>query len=189
MCLCNGHSVSFPVSFPGDFRCFVLQVGCVLSTGWVRVVSSSIVLRIGFGTLGYGFNIVLHIENEGLDLTEEELAGVVIQDDDWEEGVAGSSLLLVGQVLGRRSIHWDNFTSLVTRLWSPTLGVEVKRLSKDNRFLFSFKHVKDKSRALLGGPWHYNRNLIVLGEVPTVGSPNLMELSICDFHVRVESSP
>lgn len=100
-----------------------------------------------------------------------------------------SSLLLVGQVMGRRPIHWENFTNSVTELWSPTLGVEVKRLSRDNRFLFSFKHVKDKMRALLGGPWHYNRNLIVLGEVPTVGTPKLMELAVCDFHVRVDGLP
>lgn len=129
------------------------------------------------------------IEQDNVEFTEEELTGVVIPDDDWDEGVKSSSLLLVGRVLGRRPIHWDNFTTLVTVLWSLTLGVEVKRLTSDNRFLFSFKHVKDKSRALLGGSWHYNKNLIILDEVPRIGTLEQMELTWCDFHVRVEGLP
>lgn len=135
--------------------------------------------------------MALNTEHDNVEFTEEELNGVVIPDDEWEEGVGGLSLLLVGQVMGRRPIHWDNFTSLVSKLWSSTLGVEVKRLSKDNRFLFSFKHIKDKLRALQGGPWHYNKHLIILGEVPMIGSPELMELrlTVCDFHVRVKGLP
>lgn len=51
-------------------------------------------------------NMVLNTENGSLDLTEEELVGAVIPDEDWDAGVEGYSLLLVGQVLGRRLFTW-----------------------------------------------------------------------------------
>lgn len=59
--------------------------------------------------------MALNIDHENAEFTEE-LNGAVIPDDDWEEEMLGSSLLLVGQVMGRKPVDWDNFTSLVSEL-------------------------------------------------------------------------
>ena len=92
-------------------------------------------------------------KGSGSGFNNEELSGAVILDEDWELGVQSSSLLLVGQVMGKRAIHWENLTNLVSELWSPNLGVVVKKTPRTNRFLFSFKHATDKARALNDGPW------------------------------------
>ncbi|KAM0878807.1 hypothetical protein ACQ4PT_034628 [Festuca glaucescens] len=72
-----------------------------------------------------------------------------------------SRLQAVGKLISEKAARAEHVGRALGAVWSPFAGVECKDLGR-NRFLFSFHQAADKNKASDGGPWTFNRDLIVM---------------------------
>ncbi|KAK6121762.1 hypothetical protein DH2020_044491 [Rehmannia glutinosa] len=119
---------------------------------------------------------------------EDETVGELPNNGENSDAQIFNSLILVGTVLGKRTVSWQAFQNVVSAMWSPVHGVIVKKLD-NNRYLFVFKHPKDRNRALTEGPWTFDKFLIVLAEVGENESPNNVALEWSEFSIQIQGLP
>lgn len=70
---------------------------------------------------------------------------------------------LMGKVLTSRSLNKDGLKAAMQLAWRTVKVVKVESMG-DNIFLFKFAAEEPKKRVLMGGPWHFDKALIVLTE-------------------------
>ncbi|KAK4426248.1 hypothetical protein Salat_1393300 [Sesamum alatum] len=73
-------------------------------------------------------------------------------------------------------------------MMNPVKGMDIKALS-EGCFLLFFHHAIDKQRILAGCPWSFEKNLIILNDVPADANPVHVDLNWCDFVVHVHELP
>lgn len=77
-----------------------------------------------------------------------------------EKIVAGC---LIGKVINTRGVSIEGLKAMIQRIWKTSRDVKIESLG-DNVFMFKFGSEMDKRSVLVGGPWHFDRALIVLKE-------------------------
>ena len=82
-----------------------------------------------------------------------------------EKIVAGC---LIGKVLHTRGVSIEGLKSVMQKVWRTSREVKIEGLG-DNVFMFKFGTEVDKRSILMGGPWHFDRALIVLTEPAGIG--------------------
>ncbi|KAK2638621.1 hypothetical protein Ddye_026416 [Dipteronia dyeriana] len=90
------------------------------------------------------------------------------------------TLSLIGKMLSTKVINKEAFMFLFARIWQVREYVEIENVS-ENVFAFTFMNAKDKRKVLMGGPWTFDRALIVLEEPTGIGDISCMKIN------RVES--
>ena len=75
---------------------------------------------------------------------------------------------LVGKILHNRSVNQEGLKSALQMVWRTTKEVRIESLG-NNVFLFKFVLEADKKRILAGGPWHFDRVLIILTKPKGIG--------------------
>ncbi|KAL3813292.1 hypothetical protein ACJIZ3_014560 [Penstemon smallii] len=110
-----------------------------------------------------------------INLTNVE-EGFCLSGDDWDQINSSTDLILVGRILGLRNINIDSIRTILSKAWSPLHGIEVKQIG-DGRLFFSFKHKLDLKKALGGGPWSYEKKLVVLNLVKPEDDPFTIDLN------------
>ncbi|KAL0444078.1 UNVERIFIED_CONTAM: hypothetical protein Slati_2130500 [Sesamum latifolium] len=123
-----------------------------------------------------------------LVLTEVEDAGVSLPTTAWAGSREGDELLVVGRLLTMKAYRFDVLEQTLQNILRPIRGMVVSRLPK-NRFLIQFKHVVDRDRVMNGGPWFFDKNLIILSRVLPEENPLNVELNWCAFHVFIHDLP
>ncbi|KAL6973545.1 hypothetical protein U1Q18_027731 [Sarracenia purpurea var. burkii] len=88
---------------------------------------------------------------QNLVLTEEEDKVVKINPEHTKANESKGQYCLVGRTLSRRPINMEAMENTLSMAWGVSKGFSCKPL-KENIFLFIFKHVVDKQRALRNGP-------------------------------------
>ncbi|CAH9143174.1 unnamed protein product [Cuscuta epithymum] len=73
-------------------------------------------------------------------------------------------------------------------LWRPGKGVIIKEVS-DKRYLFTFYDPVDMKRGLDGGPWQFERNLLILKEIKPNDIPHKICLNEAEYWVQVHNVP
>ncbi|KAK2641179.1 hypothetical protein Ddye_022942 [Dipteronia dyeriana] len=73
------------------------------------------------------------------------------------------TLCLVGKILTTKLIDNSVFIDVFPKVWQVEGGVEIEP-AKGNIFIFYFKNAEEKARILMGGPWHFDRAIIILEE-------------------------
>ncbi|KAL0457840.1 UNVERIFIED_CONTAM: hypothetical protein Slati_0411200 [Sesamum latifolium] len=101
---------------------------------------------------------------EALILTEKEELGVVMPSGVW---------------------HSDPKTRVIVESGQ---GMDITFI-EHSRFLMKFFHTVDRDRVLASGPWAFEKNLIVFTKVEEDENPADVELTWCDFHVRIHGLP
>ncbi|KAI4981448.1 hypothetical protein ZWY2020_021940 [Hordeum vulgare] len=97
-----------------------------------------------------------------LRLSEEEQRGVkVVLRKGMAEAVAEAKA--VGKVMTEKPIYADGLAIALGRAWCPLKGIRCKSMG-GNVFLFTFLQEYGKHKAMKGGPWMMNNDLIVLEE-------------------------
>ncbi|KAK6163627.1 hypothetical protein DH2020_000491 [Rehmannia glutinosa] len=119
---------------------------------------------------------------------EDETVGELPSNGENPDARGLNSLILVRTVLGKRTVSWQAFQNVVSAMWSPVHGVIVKKLD-NNRYLFVFKHPRDRKRALMEGPWTFDKFLIVLAEVGENDSPDSVALEWSEFPIQIQWLP
>lgn len=97
-----------------------------------------------------------------LKLSDAEKKGIKIGKRQACSAQVGK-LQAVGKILSERPAKAEYLGRTLGGIWSPFTGVDCKNLGR-NRFLFSFHDEASKKKALDGGPWTFNKDLLVMEE-------------------------
>ncbi|KAK4381494.1 hypothetical protein Sango_2963200 [Sesamum angolense] len=104
------------------------------------------------------------------------------------EGRFNNKLIMVGRVLTERSHNFEALRSALFRFMNPGKEMEVRRI-EDNKFILIFTHPVDFKRVLVGGPWIFDKKLIVLNTVGDDQRLAKVELNWCEFTLYVHGLP
>ena len=75
---------------------------------------------------------------------------------------------LIRKMLHNREVNLEGLRSGMSQVWRTMREVRIEELG-DNIFMFMFAIETNKKRILTGGPWHFNRALMVLIEPTGLG--------------------
>ncbi|KAL0445033.1 UNVERIFIED_CONTAM: hypothetical protein Slati_2226000 [Sesamum latifolium] len=123
-----------------------------------------------------------------LVLTEEQDLGVVMQSGVWHSDPDNGDFYAVGRVLSHKSYHVEVLKTVLKSSLNPAKGMDISFI-ENGRFLLKFFHSVDRDRVLASGPWTFEKNLVVLAPVSDTDDPAEVDLSFCDFHVRIHGLP
>ncbi|KAL5787261.1 hypothetical protein ACOSP7_004210 [Xanthoceras sorbifolium] len=98
---------------------------------------------------------------EALSLSEEDGPVLDIAEDVQADGIRSVEYCLVGKILSRRKVNREAFRGTIEQIWGTVGRIEIKMVG-DNVFVFHFQSLDDKSMVWSRGPWHFDKNLIVL---------------------------
>ncbi|KAK1663576.1 hypothetical protein QYE76_051735 [Lolium multiflorum] len=100
---------------------------------------------------------------KGLRLSEAERSGVKIGGRRGEgKGVLAESQA-IGKLMAEKPAYEEAMENALGPLWCPMKGIDCKDLG-DNLFLFTFHQAGGKKKAVDGGPWTFDKQLLVLEE-------------------------
>ncbi|CAH9061651.1 unnamed protein product [Cuscuta europaea] len=125
-----------------------------------------------------------------LALAEEE------EDMDLDDTEAGKELKeeirpgfpVVGVLLTDRKVRFPAIKEMLSSLWRLSKGLSVKEVG-EKRYLFTFYHRLDMNRVLDGGPWQFEKSLLLLKEVKSDDISHKIVLNETDFWVQVHNVP
>ncbi|TXG68287.1 hypothetical protein EZV62_003222 [Acer yangbiense] len=70
------------------------------------------------------------------------------------------ALRLVGKLLSTKSVNRDAFINLIPKIWRIREGVDIEVID-GNTFSFTFRCESDRRLVLQGGPWHFDKALLI----------------------------
>ncbi|KAK4387776.1 hypothetical protein Sango_2384200 [Sesamum angolense] len=123
-----------------------------------------------------------------LVLTEEEEMGVVMPAGVWHSDPEKAGFYTVGCLLSHKPYNAEAFKTVLRSSLNPAKGMEITFL-EHNRFLLKFFHSVDRDRVLESGPWAFEKSLLVLAAVSDTDNPAEVDLTWCDFHIRIHGLP
>ncbi|KAK4422676.1 hypothetical protein Salat_1850100 [Sesamum alatum] len=106
----------------------------------------------------------------------------------WQDDTDSEGYYLVGRILGRRSFNFEALKHTLTNSFNVIKGLEI-RLIENGRLLFKFAHTLDRKRVIDGGPWSFEKNLLVLKAVEGDDDPVQTDLNWIDFSVHIHGLP
>ncbi|KAL9425867.1 hypothetical protein AB3S75_032771 [Citrus x aurantiifolia] len=95
---------------------------------------------------------------------------------------------LLGNVLLAREINIVGLKAALQQVWRTLREVQIEEM-RDNIFLFKFGTETDKRNILAGGPWHFDRALIVLVEPRGIGEINKQVFTHASFWIQKHNVP
>ncbi|XP_057443820.1 uncharacterized protein LOC130735972 [Lotus japonicus] len=122
------------------------------------------------------------------DLSNSEIQSSITVEDDDCRGDELTSLLLAGKLWTESSYNVRAFTQTVTTAWKLRNPVEIREISK-NRYVFRFATERDLRSVIDGGPWSFNRMILVLKRFSDEVQPSEIDLSTVDMWIRVYDLP
>ncbi|KAK9221992.1 hypothetical protein WN944_010423 [Citrus x changshan-huyou] len=102
-----------------------------------------------------------------------------------EKIVAGC---LMGKVLHNKKVNLEGLRLAMSQVWRTVREVRIEELG-DNIFMFKFATEADKRRILAGGPWHFNRALMVLIEPTSIRELTKLSFSHVSFWIQIHNVP
>ncbi|CAH9071044.1 unnamed protein product [Cuscuta epithymum] len=125
-------------------------------------------------------SVVDRYKKMALQEEEEEAASIPAVEE------AAIGFPVIGQVLTDRKIRFSDLKEKMTSLWRPGKGMTMKEIC-DKRYLFSFNHRFDMQCVLDGGPWQFERSLIMLKELMSDDIPHKIILNEAEFWVQIHN--
>lgn len=117
-------------------------------------------------------------------LTTDEGEGVDVGRAD----LVGAKWCLVGRVLSVRPFALQALKSAMLGAWRPKAELGVQEVA-DGIFLFGFHCKRDFEYVASGGPWHFNKHLLLLRPLEGDDSITLESLCATTFWVRLYNLP
>ncbi|KAL5743937.1 hypothetical protein ACOSQ2_027053 [Xanthoceras sorbifolium] len=105
-----------------------------------------------------------------------------------EVGDKKIGLCLVGKVITNKQVNRDAFWGIIPKIWRTTQEFDIEVL-KENTFIFQFHNQLDRKRVLAGGPWSFDRGLLVLEEPSRAGHLTDMKFNKAEFWIQVYNIP
>ncbi|KAL0420649.1 UNVERIFIED_CONTAM: hypothetical protein Slati_3087800 [Sesamum latifolium] len=119
---------------------------------------------------------------------EEEELGVVMFAGIWHSDSDTGGFYLVGCIYSHKPYHVEALKTILQSSLNPAKGMAISFI-ENGRFLLKFFHVAYRDRVLECGPWAFEKSLIALAQVAENENPAEVDLTWCDFDVRIHSLP
>ena len=95
---------------------------------------------------------------------------------------------LVGKILHARSVPCEGLKAAMQQAWRSTKELKVESAG-DNIFIFKFALASEKKIILYGGPWHFDKSLMILAEPTGVGDIKNKAFTHTFFWVQIHNMP
>ena len=103
------------------------------------------------------------------------------------KGFLAPRFYLVGRVNTARAMEFEPFRSILRNMWRLANPVEV--YARGDRFLFSFISEREKNRVKRGGPWGYQRAMILLNDYDRFSDIMAVPLTFVWIWVEIKGLP
>jgi hypothetical protein len=123
----------------------------------------------------------------GLKLSETERRGVCIGRSGGKGG-EGEEVRAVGKLMAEKPALAEAMASALGPLWCPMKGITCKDLG-ENKFLFTFHQASGVRKAVDGGPWMFDKKLLVIEDFDASKSIEDYEFNKIPIWVRVFKIP
>ncbi|KAK3192989.1 hypothetical protein Dsin_024299 [Dipteronia sinensis] len=123
---------------------------------------------------------------DAISLKEKARPVCVLDTKLKDRGEKRLALCLVGKILTTKLVNRNVFVNVMNRIWRVDGGVEIEPI-KGNIFAFFFKNAEDRQRVLNGGPWSFDRAIIVFEKPAGTGDVLDMKFNSVDFWVQVHN--
>ena len=125
---------------------------------------------------------------KAITIREEDKARVTLEvglKTKKERMLAGC---LMGKVLLSRGFNKEGLKAALQQVWRTFKEVKIESLG-NNIFMFKFAEEAGKEIVLTGGPWHFDRALIVLTEPKGIGEVTKQSFTYTSFWVQIHNVP
>ncbi|XBH87728.1 hypothetical protein VPH35_075136 [Triticum aestivum] len=122
-----------------------------------------------------------------LKLSEAEKKGVRLGKRSVSQ-LGAEKMQAVGKVMSDRPARVDALVNTLGRIWAPFKGIECKDLGM-NKFLFTFREITGRDKALNNGPWMFNKSLLVMEKLNPTKTLDEYEFRYIPIWVRVYDIP
>lgn len=121
-------------------------------------------------------------------LKEEEEDIVTVMGRMKIKGAKLAANCLIGKVLLTKGINREGLKAAMQQAWRTVKEVKIESMG-DNIFLFKFATEEEKKRVLMGGPWHFDRALLVLSELTGISDIKSQSFTHASFWVQIHNIP
>ncbi|KAL5770482.1 hypothetical protein ACOSP7_014636 [Xanthoceras sorbifolium] len=111
-----------------------------------------------------------------LSLSDDDGPIAMVDEGLKAEGIRMLSLSLVGKIVSNREVNRETFRNTIASIWRTKSEVE-------------FGCCWDRKRVLEGGPWSFDKNLLVLKEAVGIGRVSEIDFSLAPFWVQIYDLP
>lgn len=125
---------------------------------------------------------------KAITLDGEEADQIIFEGQMKEKGSRAIAGCLVGKILLARGVNRKGLKVALHQAWRTVSDFKIGSLGS-NIFMFKFSLGADKKRVLNGGPWHFDRALIVLQEPSGIGSMKKQSFSQASFWIQIHNVP
>ncbi|KAL5814842.1 hypothetical protein ACOSQ3_025621 [Xanthoceras sorbifolium] len=104
-----------------------------------------------------------------LSLSDDD--GLIAKVDEGlkAEGIRRLSLSLIGKLVSNREVNMEAFRNTIASIWRTKSEVEVESIG--------------------GGPWSFDKNLLVLKEAVSIGRISEIDFSLAPFWIQIYNLP
>ncbi|TXG48436.1 hypothetical protein EZV62_027730 [Acer yangbiense] len=95
---------------------------------------------------------------------------------------------LVGKVITKMLVNKDAFIRVFNMIWKVSEGVDIEWV-EGNIFTFQFFNLEDRDRIINGGPWNFDKAIVVLEKMPIDGDITNLKFNKVDFWIQVHKIP
>lgn len=121
-------------------------------------------------------------------ITEADNQLLACNDDANDENNHDIDLSLVGKVVTVRSFNFDALKCTLNQIWSISNGALFRSI-ENGLFVVQFANFSDKAKVLVGRPWTFDQNLILLNEIDGDLQPSNIFLKLSPLWVRFYNLP
>ncbi|TXG48918.1 hypothetical protein EZV62_024793 [Acer yangbiense] len=105
--------------------------------------------------------------------------------DDGEKRLA---LRFVGKILSNKLVNRDAFIHMIPKIWKIKQGVKTEVVD-ENIFSFTFRCTEDRRQVMQGGPWRFDKALLVLAEPMGRGDIQKISFNKVAFWIQIHNVP
>ncbi|TXG65986.1 hypothetical protein EZV62_007261 [Acer yangbiense] len=95
---------------------------------------------------------------------------------------------LVRKIMTKVLVNKDAFIRVFNTIWKLSEGVDIEWVER-NIFTLQFFNMEDRNRIINGGPWNFNKAVVVLEKMPLDGDITNLELNKVDFWIQIHKIP
>ncbi|KAL9411658.1 hypothetical protein AB3S75_045289 [Citrus x aurantiifolia] len=125
---------------------------------------------------------------KAITIREEDKAKITLEVNLKNKKEQMMARCLVGKALLTKGVNKDGLKAALQQVWRTFKEVKIESVG-NNIFMFKFAKEADKKRVLKGGPWHFDRALIVLTKPRGIGDVAKQAFTHTSFGVQIRNVP
>lgn len=103
-----------------------------------------------------------------------------VEDNDIDNTYKDIKNTAACKILTSKGVNAKHFQRLILKIWGAEGKVQMKKTGK-NTYICKFKNRKTKKRVIDGGPWVYDKAIILFGDPKRNRGINSLEFRYASF--------